>query len=114
VRYLFAGDIDKRAEAIALRQRDALRADVLKVPRHGSTTASSAEFISAVRPRLAIISAGARGRSESQRDQVSERYRAIGAEVFRTDHDGAITIRTDGSEFSYEGYKSGRRGVIKY
>jgi competence protein ComEC len=114
LRYLFAGDIDKRAEAITLRQGDALRAEVLKVPRHGSTTASSSEFIAAVRPRLAIISAGARGRSESQRDQVSERYRANGAELFRTDQDGAITIRTDGSELSYEGYKSGRRGVIKY
>ncbi len=114
VRYLFAGDIDKRGEAIALQQRDALRAGVLKVPRHGSPTASSPEFIAAARPKLAIISAGARGRFESQRDEVSERYRAGGTEVMRTDHDGAITVRTDGNELRYEGYKSGKRGVIRF
>ena len=113
-RYLFAGDIDKRNEAISLQQGDALRTVVLKVPRHGSTTASSLEFIAAARPRLAIISAGARGRSESQRDEVSERYRAGGAEVVRTDRDGAITIRSDGNELRYEGHKSGKRGVIRF
>jgi competence protein ComEC len=114
LRYLFAGDIDKRDEAIALQQREALRTGVLKVPRHGSPTASSPEFIAAARPKLAIISAGARGRFESQRDEVSERYRASGTEVIRTDHDGAITIQSDGNELRYEGYKSGKRGVIKF
>jgi competence protein ComEC len=114
LRYLFSGDIDKRDEAIALQQGDELRSGVLKVPRHGSTTASSPEFLAAVRPKLAIISAGARGRFESQRDEVSERYRARGAEVMRTDRDGAITIQSDGHGLRYEGYKSGKRGVIRF
>jgi competence protein ComEC len=112
--YLFTGDIDQRDETIALKGSDALRSVVLKVPRHGNTTASTPEFIAAVQPRLAIISAGARGRFEAQRDEVSERYRAGGAEVMRTDHDGAITIESDGSMLRYETYKSGKRGVIRF
>jgi len=111
--YLFAGDIDKRDEVIALRQGDALRSAVLKVPRHGMS-GSSPEFLAVVRPKLAIISAGARGRLAAQRDEVSERYRANGAEVVRTDHDGAVTIQSDGHELRYEGYKSGKRGVIRF
>ncbi|HEX2229511.1 MAG TPA: hypothetical protein VHM64_20435, partial [Candidatus Binatia bacterium] len=82
--------------------------------RHGSTNASSPKFLAIVRPKLAIISAGAGGRFASQRDQVSELYRAQGAEVVRTDHDGAIVIQSDGSELRYEGYKSGKKGVIKF
>jgi competence protein ComEC len=114
LRYLFTGDIDKRDEALALQQGEGLRSAVLKVPRHGSTTASSPEFLDRVSPKLAIISAGARGRFESQRDEVSERYRAHGADVLRTDHDGAITIRSNGQDLRYEGYKSGKRGVINF
>jgi competence protein ComEC len=114
LRYLFAGDIGKREEAVSLRDREALRSVVLKVPRHGSTTASGPAFIAAVRPRLAIISAGARGRFETQRDEVSARYRDSGAEVLRTDHDGAIVVESDGASIRYRGYKSERKGVIRF
>ena len=114
LRYLFAGDIDKRGEAVLLQQTAKLHSAVLKVPRHGSTAASSPDFIASVRPRVAIISAGARGRFEAQRDEVSGRYSESGAEVLRTDRDGAITILSDGNELRYEGFKSGKRGVIKF
>ncbi len=63
---------------------------------------------------MAIISAGARGRFQTQREEVGERYRAGGAEVLYTDLDGAITVESDGYELHYEGYKSGKRGVIKF
>jgi competence protein ComEC len=114
LRYLFAGDIDKRAEAILLEKRVNLRSDILKVPRHGSATASSPDFIAAARPRVAIISAGARGRFESQRDEVARRYSEGGAEVLRTDRDGAIIIESDGTSVRYRGYKSERKGVIRF
>jgi competence protein ComEC len=114
LRYLFAGDIDARAEALLLQNRSNVRSAVLKVPRHGSTAASSPELIGAVQPKIAIISAGARGRLERQRDAVERRYDDAGAKVLRTDQDGAITIHSDGSELRYEGYKSGRTGVIRF
>jgi competence protein ComEC len=114
LRYLFAGDIDKRGEAALLQQTAKLRSAVLKVPRHGSTAASSPEFIAAVRPGLAIISAGARGRFESQREEVIRRYSESGAEVLRTDRDGAIIVESDGASIRYQGYKSERKGVIRF
>ena len=115
LRYLFAGDIDKRQEAIILQSNKVLPpGGVLKVPRHGSASASSPEFVAALRPRLAIISAGARGRLEAQRDEVSERYSAGGAIVLRTDRDGAIIVESDGASIRYRGYKSERQGVIGF
>ncbi|HET7006355.1 MAG TPA: DNA internalization-related competence protein ComEC/Rec2 [Candidatus Binatia bacterium] len=110
--FLFASDIDKREELELSRKRNVLGSTVVKVPRHGSPTASSAEFIAAVRPKLAILSAGARSRAEAKRDEVVERYRAAGAEVLRTYEDGAIILETDGETIRYSGFKSGISGKL--
>ncbi|NOX25195.1 MAG: DNA internalization-related competence protein ComEC/Rec2, partial [Deltaproteobacteria bacterium] len=62
--FLFTGDIERSAEQrlIAESQPGELRADVVKVPHHGSRTSSSPDFIGAVMPRYAIISAARNGR----------------------------------------------------
>lgn len=112
LKYLFAGDIDKRDETALVQKADDLRSAVIKAPRHGSAAANTAEFIAAVAPKLAVISAGARSRAESQREEIVERYRAAGATVLRTYEDGAITVRSDGSVVRYAAQKSGKTGVI--
>jgi len=111
-RFLFAGDIDKRDEALMTSDAEELRSAVVKIPRHGSATASTKEFIAAVQPKLAILSAGARSRSETKREDVTERYREAGAEVLRTHEDGAIILETDGKTIRYTGYKSGKKGEL--
>ena len=114
VQFLFAGDIDKREELFLQQNAGTLRSAVLKVPRHGSASSSTQEFVTAVRPSLAIISVGARNPSGPSRDEVVARYRKVGAEVLRTDEDGAIIVETDGSTIRYEGYKSGKKGVLSF
>ncbi|HET9918125.1 MAG TPA: MBL fold metallo-hydrolase, partial [Candidatus Binatia bacterium] len=110
--FLFASDIDKRHELELTRLGNGLGSTVLKIPRHGSAAASSPEFIAAVKPRLAILSAGARSRAEAKRDEVVERYREAGAEVLRTYADGAILLETDGETIRYSGFKSGKAGKL--
>jgi competence protein ComEC len=110
--FLFASDIDKRDELQLAQSQNGLTSTVVKIPRHGSATASSAEFIEAVRPKLAILSAGARGRAELKREEVVERYRAAGAAVLRTYDDGAIILETDGETIRYSGFKSGTSGKL--
>ena len=112
--YLFAGDIDKRDEATLAQQAKDLRSTIVKIPRHGSATASTLEFISVVQPRLAVISAGARSRSEVQREEVAVRYRGSGAEVLTTYEDGAITLESDGHSLRYSGHKSGKSGALTF
>jgi len=112
-RFLFAGDIEKQEEASLARRADTLRSVTVKMPRHGSATANSREFIAAVAPKLAILSASARSRSEAQREEVTERYRNAGAEVLRTHEDGAVIVETDGETVRYSGYKSGRSGIVR-
>lgn len=112
--FLFAGDIDRRDERALQANGKALRATILKIPRHGSATASSDEFIAAVRPTWAILSSSGRGPGAAKRDDVLDRYRKAGAQLLRTDVDGAIIIQTDGNSIHLETYKSGKRGMLNF
>jgi competence protein ComEC len=114
IRFLFTGDIDKRDERILQQKSAELKSAILKVPRHGSAMSSTPEFVTAVQPRLAVVSAGARNAGGLPREEIVARYREIGAELFRTDQDGAIVIETDGQRIRYQTYKSGRRGTLSF
>jgi competence protein ComEC len=114
VRFLFAGDLDKRDEQRLQPKAEQLRSPVLKVPRHGSSGSSTQEFVTAVRPSLAVFSVGSRNPFGFPRDDVVARYRQIGAGILRTDEDGAIILETDGSTIRYRGYKSGKQGTLSF
>jgi competence protein ComEC len=90
---LLAGDIEARSESeILARGAPALRSDVLVVPHHGSKTSSTNAFVAAVAPRYALFSVGYRNRFNHPNPAVVERYREIGAELRRTDCEGALHI----------------------
>ena len=90
---LLTGDIERLAESQIIQANKFLGTDVLLVPHHGSRTSSSAEFIQAVAPRWAVVPVGYRSRFGHPSREVLERYRAAGAEVLRTDLDGAVLVR---------------------
>ncbi len=106
---LLTGDIERQAEALLLaREGAALRAEVLLAPHHGSRTSSSAAFLEAVRPRLVVVPAGYRNRFGHPQADVLERYAASGAQVLRTDLDGAVTVRLNAAGFDAQGERAAR------
>lgn len=88
---LLAGDIEQAQEARLVAAGMALRADVLLVPHHGSKTSSSAVFLEAVQPRLALVQAGYRNRFGHPVDSVLVRYDERHTRVVDTPHCGAST-----------------------
>ena len=62
VRFLLAGDIQKKVEQRLVAEDAEISADFLKVPHHGSKTSSTPDFIAAVSPKVAVVSDG-RGES---------------------------------------------------
>ena len=103
VRMLFVGDAERPEEDWLLaRDSLALRADILKVGHHGSGTSSSERFLTAVRPRLALVSVGAGNSYHLPTPSVMRALAAHGAQVLRTDHEGAIVVRTDGHRIFVE------------
>jgi len=96
VRFLLTGDAERGEEEWLLARAASLRADVLKVAHHGSSTSSTDAWLDAVRPRIALVSVGA---LNSYGHPSLDRMHAMarrGARVLRTDRLGSIVIRTDG------------------
>lgn len=90
-RVLFTGDVEAAGEARLTLIED-IRADVLKVPHHGSRTSSSAALLDAVRPSLAIASLGVDNQFRFPAPDVVARYEQRGIRFLRTDHDGAVHL----------------------
>jgi competence protein ComEC len=111
VRFLLVGDAEHGEEEWLLAHAaGALRADVLKVGHHGSSTSSTAPFLRAVRPRLALVSVGAGNSYGHPSAGVLRALAAAGAAVLRTDRSGSIVVRTDGSSVEVE--EGGDRWVL--
>ena len=105
VAVMLAGDIERAGEETLVKSGEDLRADVLKVPHHGSKTSSTAAFIDAVGPRCAVISVGERSRFGHPNAEVVSRYVARGIQLFQTGRDGTITVETDGTTLSVSTYR---------
>lgn len=95
--FLLAGDVEQEAEQVLLQSGQELQADVLKVAHHGSDNSSTAEFLAAVRPSVAVISVGAGNRAGHPASSVLERLSQLGGvTILRTDEVGTVALVTDG------------------
>jgi competence protein ComEC len=93
LRVLLTGDIEKEAEW-ELEGRD-IRADVLKVAHHGSRSSSTAAFLEAVAPRIALISCGRRNFFGHPHPEVLRSLAARRVRLFRTDRDGTVVLQAE-------------------
>jgi competence protein ComEC len=95
---LLPGDAEKQVEHALLEENNAedLHSDVLKIGHHGSKNSTTEEFLRAVHPRVAIISAGEDNPYGHPSPEALQRLEAAGVRVLRTDHDGAVHVITDG------------------
>ncbi len=97
---LLTGDAEMQTEQRLINTTGTnLRASVLKVGHHGSRYATSEDFLRIGRFRDAIISNGADNRYGHPNQEVLDRLRGAGVNVYRTDLQGEITIRTTGSGY---------------
>ncbi len=108
IRVLLAGDIEKEAEYRMVREEVPLRAEILKIPHHGSLSSSTLHFLQSVKPSYAILSVGERNIGRLPHPEVIRRYQELGAQIYRTDNHGAITIRTDGEKIEIKTLLKGK------
>ncbi len=89
-KFLFTGDMERKAENALLKEDLNLKCDVLKVAHHGSSTSSSVEFLEACSPKMAVISAGKDNIYGHPHNEILALFESKGYKVFRTDLMGNI------------------------
>lgn len=96
--FMLPGDAEKQSEREILSENaaEALQADVLKVGHHGSKNSTTDEFLAAVHPRIAVISAGENNPYGHPSPELLARLENARVRILRTDRDGAVHILTDG------------------
>jgi len=94
--FLFTGDIGRTTELSLLDSGRDIRSSVLKVPHHGSGRSSSAEFIEAVGPEVALVPVGTGNAYGFPSARVLDDLSRAGTAVFRSDLDGSVEVSTDG------------------
>ena len=92
-RALLTGDAEASEEAAMQTAGELSAIDVLQVAHHGSLSSSSAGFVAATTPKWALFPVGYRNPFSHPQAEVIDRYRAAGAQILRTDLDGAIHVR---------------------
>jgi competence protein ComEC len=108
---LLTGDIEQAAERALVATQQPLRADVIKVPHHGSKTSSTEDFVVATKPQFAVISVGRTSRFGHPHKEVVERWQSNGATVLTTGQSGTITITTDGHDLSLKRFLQPQKGT---
>lgn len=105
---LAPGDVNGSTEAGLLGLGAALRSAVLKLPAARPEQAPRGEFLARVQPRVAIVT----GSGPASADPGTlARLAPAGAQVFRTDLDGAITVVMKDSSLAVHTYRESLRGA---
>jgi competence protein ComEC len=96
--FLFTGDAYQSVERLLLtRSKQQLDSDILKVGHHGSKTSTAPEFVEAVSPEIAVISAGKDNPYGHPHIETIQNLEGI--KIFRTDLDGDIKVVSDGIQY---------------
>ena len=97
---LFAADAEPQTERWLLASGARLPAQILKVAHHGGRYSSTAPFLSAVAPAIAVISVGEPNEYGHPTPEALARLEQAHAHIYRTDRDGTVTIETDGARLT--------------
>ena len=77
---------------------------ILKVAHHGSRFSTDSSFLAAAHPDIAVISAGKNNSYGHPHEETLQRLGEAGAQIYRTDSMGAVTVRSDGKQYSVGTY----------
>ncbi|AFV24481.1 competence-like protein [Methanolobus psychrophilus R15] len=107
VSFLFTGDAETHAENKMIVAGYDINSDILKVAHHGSRSSTDSDFLQQVNPEVCIIMVGTDNRYGHPHQEIIDRFNLFGCELYRTDLDGDIVVKTDGKEYSIETQNKG-------
>ena len=109
VAFLFDGDAGQEAEAGMLATGEDVQAQILKVGHHGSNSASSPPFLSAVKPEVAVYCCGVGNSYGHPHEETMTALADVGAKIYGTDVNGTVVVGSDGATYQVDTEKGGAR-----
>ncbi|MFD0048039.1 ComEC/Rec2 family competence protein [Actinomycetes bacterium NPDC127524] len=100
--FLFTGDAPFRSEDDMIASNQDISAQVLKVGHHGAKTATSQDFLNAVKPKYAVISVGQGNSYGHPTEEVLNLLKENDIKIFRTDESKTILATTDGNDIQFK------------
>lgn len=100
--FLLTGDAEAQSEKEMLASGVDLKADVLKVGHHGSSSSTTPTFLKAVAPKYAVISVGAGNDYGHPHKETLSKLANAGVQLYRTDQDGTVVLASDGKNITVE------------
>ena len=100
--FLFTGDAETVSEQEMLAKKNDLKADVLKIGHHGSSSSTSEAFLKAVSPKYAVICVGKDNSYGHPDNNTLYTLAKNKVEVLRTDLNGTIIITSDGKNIEID------------
>ncbi len=101
------GDAEAEAELALLASGQALHADLLKVPHHGSYTSCTPELAQQLQPLAAVISCGYGNDYGHPHSVTLNTLEIAGARIFRTDVHGTVVAKVKNGVMTLRGEKGG-------
>ncbi|MDP8262604.1 MAG: DNA internalization-related competence protein ComEC/Rec2 [Candidatus Ancaeobacter aquaticus] len=100
IRFLFCGDSDVEAIEHLCKTSENLKADIIKVPHHGSDNVNNEVFYEKVLPKIAVITVGKNNSYGLPSKTLLELFLSRNIRAYRTDKDGTITIRVKDGKYT--------------
>lgn len=104
--FLLTGDAEKLVEDEILSSGYNIKADVLKVGHHGSSTSTSEKFLNKVSPKYAVISCGVNNDYGHPHKETLAKLKERNIKVYRTDLEGTVVAQSDGKKISFSTNKN--------
>ena len=97
---LFTGDIEEIAEKriVEITDKNKLKADIIKIPHHGSKTSSTEELLENVLPRIALIGVGKDNLFGHPSIETIDKLNEMKIKIYRTDVNGEIMVDINKNE----------------
>ena len=113
--FVFTGDAEIYSEDEMLQNGIDLKADVLKLAHHGSSTSNSDDFLDAVDPIICVVSAKKDNPYGHPHVEIMKAMMDRNIEMYRTDEQGTIVLESDGLTITanIEPYKLSDKDTIR-
>ena len=93
---LITGDMSRELERILIHVTALPDVELMVAGHHGSRSSTCTELLEAVKPETVIISAGQHNPHGHPAPETVERLEKFGADVYRTDLNGTVTVHYNG------------------